>query len=737
MQVPAKASWHPVLLTVLAPLILLTALAVVAHDLLVDKGMWWHLRQPASVEGGIEALTLLALLAVAAWRGQRWLTTVAILGALVYLRRHNGELPLLAGLFCVEAWHATGGLIRARLGVRTSRVEGSLRGIVAGAAVWVLVVAALSLLSLATPKILLGVLLVAGTTAIAVHRDLLCLRLLRWMRALPALERAQLALLGAWLLVLIARTANVLAHDTIWYLGQSDRLLSPDGSIFQSLSLVAPVHYFPKLWEIALLPWTALDQLRPQVGVAIALLGVLLTAIWQIANRLGIARQWRWPLLWILATLAALANTALTLKSDTLCVVFMTIACLHLLSWFQHRTTDALAWALASAALACSTKLTAIPYVATTLIVLGIHEALRRHALPLEPAIDPFKPSEPRSATLVGAGLALLAAVVLLIRTWHLTGVPTIGPDAVLSIWNALGLHIAEPAGTLDWTRAQVWSDVPALVRDWLFAPSTMPKMPISWIGNVWAIMALLAALAAALGMRPVPGETPVASGRALLLVLTLTGLALAVAWRYHSRGSDGNYFILPIVLANMLALRACAVRFDRSTMAARSLALTLFVVGLAHATHSFISAGWSPPGTRTLDLVFDQSPLQPGEWRAQVLRRAGLTNIAAELGNQPAHARGIGFDPRNEQYHVMLPIAMEEIRNIGYSRPAYTVDGTALLAYMDRLRIDHLVLPVDDDPAIIGNYRQAVVAAGWARLIDTGGILYSRPGVITERQQR
>src|SRR5690606_13006821 len=170
------------------------------------------------------------------------------------------------------------------------------------------------------------------------------------------------------------------SHDTVWYLGQGDRLLAPAGSIFQSLSLVAPVHYFPKLWEVLLLPLTALEQLRPQTGLGIAILGLLLLAIWQLAARIGVAQRWRWWLLWILATLPALANTALTLKSDTLCALFMAVMCLQVFNWFQYRSPGALALALAAAALACSTKLTAIPYVGMTFIMVLVHAALRRPA---------------------------------------------------------------------------------------------------------------------------------------------------------------------------------------------------------------------------------------------------------------------------------------------------------------------------------------------------------------------
>lgn len=724
-------SW---LLAVVVPAAVIAALGVVAWDLLIHKGMWWHLSQPSTIEGGAEALLLLGLLALAAFRRGYWLVLASGLAGALYLRRHNAELTLLAGLFGVEALYAFGCLIRARLGAATRSVEAALIAVVTGVGAWVLVIMLLSAFSLATPGILATLLLVAGTAAIALRGDAMSLQLVRAVRQLPAADRAKAALVFGWLLVLAARTANVVGHDTVWYLGQGDRLLAPEGSIFQSLSLVAPVHYFPKLWEVLLLPWTALDELRPQAGLTIAIYGLLLMAIWQVATRIGIAQRWRWWLLWMLATLPAIANTALTLKSDTLCAFFMAVMCLQLFNWFQHRLPSALAYAAASAALACSTKLTAIPYVGMAVIVLLVNSAWRSFAKPACHGDESGIGCDPPRSAAVTTSLALLAAALLLVRTWHLTGVPTIGPDALLSLWNALGLHIAEPAGTIDWTRPQVWTQVPALFRDWLFAPSTMAKMPISWTGNVWAVLALLALVVSLLGRRPETVRNAPPFGRSLLLALALTGLTLAVVWRYHSRGSDGNYFILPVTFATVLAMKAITSRLGSDTRASRSLALTLLAAGLLHATHSFISAGWSQPGTRPLDMAFAQPPLEPGAWRDRILRRAGLMGIAAHLESRPASERGIGYDPRNEQYHVALPIAMEEIRNIGYSRPQYVRDGDALLTFMDNWNINHLLLPNTDEPAIIGDYRRAALAAGWQTLADEGATLYSRPAIAAPR---
>lgn len=721
------------LLAIAIPTVICLGLGIVAWDLAYTGPLRWHIIQPSSIQGGIEALLLMALVVLTACHPRRWLVMISLIGSLLYLRRHNAELTVFAGVFYVEAMYAFGGLIRSRLGTATATLESGLVAVVTGSCAWLLVIAILSLASLATPTVLAWTLAIAGTTAIALWRKPAIVAVFATTKTQSRSERIVAALLTSWFLVLAARSANVIGYDTIWYTGQGDRLLSPNGSIFEFLSFVSPVHYFPKLWETLLLPLTAMDQLRPQVGLCIAFCGLLLAAIWSVAQRIGLPRQWRWWLLWILATLAAIANSALSLKNDIACAFFLALMCVQLLSWLDRRSTSALLYAGACAALACSTKLTAIPYVGIAMIVLVGDILIRRNrSLVISPPAA-SNDVEPASAAWTVAGLAALVAIVFLSRTWLLTGVPTIGPDAVLAVWNALGWHIAEPAGTLQWTRPQVWAEVPALLRDWLFAPSTMRTMPISWTGNIWLLLALLAAAAGAMGFRRSAG-LPSRWSRGLLLALALTGLALAVAWRYHSRGSDGNYFIFPVALASCLGLLAIAARIHYNRTLRISLAAALLMTGLVHATHSFISAGWAQPGTRTLDAVFHQSPWQPGKWRNDVLQQGGIARIGAHLSTRPPSERGIGFGPADRQAHVMLPIAMEEIRNIGYSRPEYTRDGESLMQFMNAWKIDHLLLPADDEPNTrVPSYRQAVADAGWHSMHDRGGILYTRPALTTE----
>lgn len=702
----------------------LLAMFAVASDLLGPGPLDWHLAQPATVEGGAEALFLLALLSACAACGRSWCAGVAVFAGIVYLRRHNAELSLLAGAFFVEALLAWGILVRrSTSGTREPPADAWPAFLLLGMAAWLVTSLLLSLIGLATPPVLAGTLLIAGTAALAWNRvPPISVQVARAMLARPPAERAVFALLVGWFLVLAARSGNVVAHDALWYLGQGDRLLAPNGSVFEALALVSPVHYFPKLWETFLLPLTVFDQLRVQASLAIAMLAVFMALAWRLAARMQMPVPWRLWLVWMLATLPAIANTALSLKTDLACAVMLAVMCIGLADWMRDGRKDHLLFALGAAALACSSKLTAIPYVAAALVFaigLGLRSA------------GPARAIERAGSTITPAGVlaAVLCGVValgFLLRTWWLAGVPTIGPDPLMAIWHQLGLHLREPAGTLDWTKPQRWSDVPALIHDWLLAPSSMPKIRIGWTGNAWALFAAVAFFGWVLGIRPRHPRSRRWHVR-IALLMALTGLVLAVAWRYHSRGSDGNYFLFPVTMAMCLAVGAVAARVQGMYWSPRTLALAAFLFGSFHATQSFITTAWSPPGTRTLDLDLGRSPFQPGVWRREELQRAGLSKVEESLRGRPRAERAVSS--LATQVPVLLPVRMEALHSIGYSRPEYTEDATALFDFMRRFEIRHLLL----EPESIGkdaHLHAAAKAAGWSALTDEGGVLYSDPVV-------
>jgi hypothetical protein len=727
MSLSLPRSRRDLLLAVVVSGLFLAAIFAVGYDLLVRSPLSWHIRQPASVQGGVEALLLMGVWMLAAWLGRRWSYALALVAGLLYLRRHNAELNLLVGLVYLEILLGLGRWLLVRLG-GSGQQDDLVRLLVAGVSLWALLCLLLSLMHLALPWLLGVTLLALGVVVLATqYRHLTSVRLWQHLKQSSACERALAGCVLVWFLVLAARAHNVQPYDALWYISQGDRLLVSNGSLFESLALVSPVHYFPKLWELLLLPLTVFEDLRLQMSLGIASLALLGGLLWQLAERVGLAPLWRWGLVWVLVSLPAIANSALGLKADLLSGCFLVAMCSQLWLWAERGSWCALAYAVAAAALACSAKLIAIPYVGIALLLtLGLACWYRFKPRPATLSSPTEEATPLEKGSLVALCLALLVAVLLLARTWILAGVPTIGPAPLMSVWNVLGWELQEPIGTLNWTRPQNWAEVPRLVYEWLLAPSYMKKIVISWTGNFWMLL-LLVALGLAIVREPAAAAPQ--GSKLLLVLMALTGLWLAVFWSYHSRGSDGNYFLFAVCMAGLVGLNAVVRRLERLPKLAFCLSLALLLTGLFHATQSFITTSWSPPGTRAWDTNLSRVSLPGKSWREAKIEQMGLASIAAYLRAQPGERRVIahGYEP----LVVNLPARVELLEAIVYSRPQYTSDLAALFAYMEKFSIDYLLLapPNAKSPnRRLQELYKAMETHGWPVEVDRGGMLFSRP---------
>ena len=94
-------------------------IAIPARQLIGPGPFDWHIRQPAFVQGGIEALALVALVAGAfALRSSRSAALLAAVVLALFLRRHAVDVPLLIDLLYLEIVVGVGMFVRRCCGRR-------------------------------------------------------------------------------------------------------------------------------------------------------------------------------------------------------------------------------------------------------------------------------------------------------------------------------------------------------------------------------------------------------------------------------------------------------------------------------------------------------------------------------------------------------------------------------------------------------------------------------------------
>lgn len=672
-----------------ALLLLVSALALcaaVAWNLIVAGPFDWAISQPQSWQGGTEAALLLAGLALLQRvPARRWRLAGTLLLAEFYLRRHAVDAPAVLCLLYLEFTLALGAAV-ARLcgGERPQQGEDYLRAFVLGISAWSALAWLASALGWGTPAALRIVTLTLLPLACWARARPLSLHLLQRSRAWSLRDRVLFALIAGWVLVLFARANYVFSYDGLWYGFRPEYVLTADGSVFAPLGLVSPVHYFPKLYEVYLLPLSGLGDASVVSGMTVLLLGLTALAGTRLLARLGVTSTTAQLLLAALVlTLPAIANPALEPKPDIVCALFLLLGWLFAGDWLLSRRFEHAAWFLAAALLAGSSKLIAVPYLGLlgTGIVLTV--LLTRSRQPHASVMR----AQNRLAIAVLL-LAATAAAFVIARTWLLAGVPTIGPDPLYKIWTLSGLELREPAGTLTWAMPQDWATVPGLVVDWLLHPERMEHIAISWTGNVWLWLPLAALL---LRARAVAPGAPTRAYRWLASFLILAGIVIAVGWSHHTRGSDGNYFIVALVPALVLGVAFAWRQLHHEPQARRYwFAGALLFCGF-QAAYAFVSASWTP-GTRAFDLVLDRSPRDAHKIAAGILAHEGLAEIGAWLRAQPRVARVVGCAPFGAA--MRLPARFEDFPTIALSRPEYVADIGAVLHYMRRFSIRYLLLP-------------------------------------------
>ena len=694
----------------------------VANLAMPDRILAWHILQPGFVQGGIE----LAVLAVLLWKcfalRHAWASWAALAFIGLYLRRHHVDLPALMALLHLELLLALGaGIMRSTGRAPAQGLDDVLRPFLVGSAAWIALVIGLSLLGVGRPvdlKIAAGLLLIPvliwGRTRPLCLRGWHALRMQRGVSLLVAVG-ILMVLLG-WL----ARTNNITGYDPLWYSLRPQYVLAPEHSFFDETGLVSPVYYFPKLYELLIAPLSAFRDVSYPFAFGAGVLGLFGITVWRFGRALGVDRQ-----LMLIGTLAtitipAIGNTALSTKSDVAASLLVLLGALWAWNAIRRHRLGELCWAFAALALASACKLIALPYAAALALgaALMVRFDGRDHSTRAWQKPDRLDWSV--------AGLASLAALVVHARTWWLAGVPTIGPEPLMSLWRWLGMDMREPIGTLSWLKAQNWPDVPAQIYEILFAPSDLPHIIVSWTGNVWLWLMLAGTGFWWIGRsrRRLSDALP-APMMALLTPVLLTGAFLAVGVGHMFRGGDGNYLIIPIACA-MLAGLMFAGRTAKEWSAARAVLLAMLLASSAmQFTYSFANSHWGEPGTRRFDLNFKRSTFDSKHMRSAILSQAQVDDIAAALAGKPADYRVVGYVETGE-VGFWLPTRYEPIEALAFSRPEYLMTAASFRRFLEIARIDALILPLGPEPALHDGPREVVAQLrGDPRVLSIRGQRY------------
>jgi len=682
----------------------------------------WHVRLPEYWQGGLEALVLCSVLVLAQTLTRRPARiVVSILASELFLRRHGVDLAVAVDLVYFEICFGLGALAMRSCGpAGPDTVVSYLRCFIAGFCLWSTAAWSMSALGYGGVHQLRWLSVVLLMVAAAARCKPWLLFVEQRVSCLPTRARWLAAVPLAWILLSFAHSATVIGSDALWYGLRGDRVLVGDGSAFSAEGLVAPVYYFPKIYELFLVPLSGLGSNSVVSGISILLLAFLVAVSYALLAPLGLRDKFGRLLgATLVMTLPAIANSALNPKPDIFAAFLLIFAWLNAARFLASRDRVSLLWFVSSLLLAVQAKLTAIPYAGILLLVTMM--SMLRYRVANAAAHTPL-PHDGARACLARTTLILVMIVCAFAtaRTLLLAGMPTIGPDPLVALWQKLGFSLAFPVGTGRWSFPHDWSDVPALALDLLFRPQRTGHVMITWTGNCWLWLALAAALASLpifsrtrTGFASRSGDND-AQNALPGIALMLTGFAVMLCWGYQVRGGDGNYFIAGVVPAILIGMAAVWSRVCDSTLLRRSLIAVVALFCLHHGAYSLISAEWAS-GTRTFDFDFTRSPRQFAQESARLFQANGLARIEAYLRSEPDWPRVVGCTGLENSLGMRLSARFEDVGSISWDRPEFTDTPEHFIAFLKQAQVGYLLVPRSDNASVpcIGGHVIIDVAAG------------------------
>lgn len=666
--------------------------AIPGWQLVHDGPFHWHIDQPEFWQGGIEALVLMALLSGAQLLDRSlvrfWLTALV---AELYMRRHGVDVPVFIDVVYVETAIGLGALLMRLTGIqRPDSAFGYARRFVLGLCLWSAFAWILSAIGFGTLHDLRWLTLLLMPFALfARTRPWTAFVQLR-INGMPSNARVFAAVMLGWLLVLFARSNVAFDYDALWYGLRGNYVLVGDGSAFASMGLTAPVHYFPKLYELFLVPLSGLGSSSVVSGISVLLLSLLAAVLWDLLRRLGVYNN-ALRFLGILAclTLPAIANIAMGPKPDTLAAFFLVMGWACAARAIRSRRGADLLWLFSLLLLATQAKLTAVPFAGALVLAVGMRWFRREHF----PG-DEIAASAEWHLAIAATLLAVLVTLMITARTLILAGVPTIGPDPLFKLWEWLGFQLKSPAGTIAWSYPTDWGGMPQLAVDLLFRPQLLDHIVITWVGNIWLWLAMVVLLAGQRWSSSSKAGSCVRSITACGIALIAVGALLMFFWGYQVRGGDGNYFIAALVPAIVLSFAASHRSIKHDNIMGKTFVLCVGVFCLFDAAYSFASGAWKP-GTLAWDMNFGRGLHSFRHYDRNVLEANGIDRIVRELRARKGTARVVGY--LNEPACFALPASCEDLWMVSFTHPEYVNDRMRFLRFLADNRIDFLIMPHAD----------------------------------------
>ncbi|MGG4049560.1 hypothetical protein [Paenibacillus favisporus] len=650
----------------------------------------WHLKQPETIQGGAELLVLFICFCILSFviRRNTRLLFYSILGlSLVYLKIHSVLFAAVLSFVYLEIILFFGRSILKWLKVKSKdSFDEIFISFIVGIVSWSMCALILSLIGLGGfTELRLLTLIIFIVSIFSKEYEFLLLKIYRGLSKQNS-NVFKCGSLFIWILVLtqFARSNTSLDYDSVWYGLRPELVLIGKNSFYDNLGMSMYVHYYPKLYELVMIPISNLGDNSFIYAFTTAMLFLLYLLIYHFLVSFDIQNTKALFYTILLATIPAIANMGSTAKTDIFTTLLIVLSSFYLYKWTFIRKMEFFVYSLCAAFLSFGGKPTSYLYI--PLIYLGI-----LLSMVLFRRIDRGLLSEFADKKNKKYYLLLIAAIVGWVLVWYrtlkLTGYPLY--PILGGVWEKLGFSLKYPFIPNVELLSEKLSFI-GIIDRWtkiLFDPSEYTHYVMVWPGNIYIFLFLITIVFLLINNKNRTSDN--------LFKFSSIVLLMGSAIYYIStipEGGDGNYFIAPVIICSIVFL---SILSKNKSIKLIDVFITIFIP--IHIMVMFVSHfSWSW-GTSEFDFKLNKTEFDYQVAQSQLLESNGLVKINDYL-KQKAVSNCIGFG--NEEILNRLPCRFEDVPHINsrYGNQVIVQSEEDFLKYISWAKVKYFIIPHEID---------------------------------------
>lgn len=667
----------------------------------------WHIKQPETIQGGTEIIFLFLILCLMSVLLRKWKLVMFIavsLLSLTYLKLHSVLFAALLSIIYLEAILSIGRMAIKLLKLNVKKgLDLVFVSFLIGIITWSFFALILSLLGYGGfVSLRLMTLCLFIISLFSKYFEFMTYSI--YKRFTAENNSFKFGALSIWMLVLIqfAKSNSALDYDSIWYGFRPEFVLIGENSFFDQLGLSMFVHYYPKLYELIMVPISNLGDNSFIYSFTTILLLMLFLLIYKFLRTVNINTNNSLLFTLLIASIPAISNMGSTAKTDIFTTFFIVLTGYLLYIAIVKCKMNYFIYAISASFISFGGKPTSYLYI--PLIYFGFIVAVmifkRSYILSLKELLN-FK--EYKIYYLI-LSASVFVWIIICYRTIKLTGYPIY--PILGGLWDKMGFTLKYPFVTNVELLSHRLNSI-ELVLHWLkiiFDPSNYIHYVMVWPGNLYLYLFIFTLFLVSLNKKIRTGEN-------LFLLVSIIPIMAAVVYYISTipDGGDGNYFTGPIIIALIVCLKIIVSYVDKSKLFRISI-FSFILVQLLIMFVSHFSWAW---GTSSFDLNFSKSEFDYQIRKQQLFEKEGIQGIEYYVKeNKYNNCLGFGV----EQTLNQLSCRFEDIPHINsrFGNSDVLQTEEKFLEYIEWAKVKYIILPYDDEISqhytevmkVINNYK-------------------------------